>query len=90
MRVSAVTDSYLATRPHVYYAGTHLVNYDPSHYQKNTKTPSSKAFIVANNSSAKERVFLRRREDHQTREELLQRLNYINGVHYSQLNQIHS
>ena len=39
-------------------------------------------------SSTKEKMFLEKRLKHATQEELLQRLNYINGVHCSILHRL--
>ena len=102
MRVSSVTNPYDTLKKHMYYAGTHLVNYDPTHYKKRSTVKTEvengviEKFLKKPNglfdlmffNTTDERIFLKKRVQHQNREELLQRLNYINGVHYSQLNKV--
>ena len=100
MRVSLITNAYDTLKRHMYYAGTHLVHYDPTHYknratiktevengviEKFLKKPNGQLDLLFFNTTD-ERVFLKKRIEHQNREELFQRLNYIKGVHYSQLN----
>ena len=100
MRVSPITNAYDSLKRHIYYAGTHLVQYNPTHY-KNRATVKTKVengviekFLKKPNgqydllffNTTDERMFLKKRIEHHNREELLQRLNYIKGIHYSQLN----
>lgn len=102
MRVSGITDAYDTLKRHMYYAGTHLVNYDPKYYKKRAtvktvvengvvekflKKPNGQLDLLFFNTTD-ERMFLKKRIAHQNREEMFQRLNYIKGVHYSQLNEI--
>lgn len=103
MRVNRIVSSNDSLNPHIYYAGTHLVPYDPTHYSNRAKVKTfvedgvfEKYLEKANGqldlmvtSSTKERIFLEKRIEHTNREELFQRLNYISGVHYSQKNRIH-
>ena len=98
VRVSNITSSYDTMKQHMYYAGTHLVNYDPTHYKKRATVTTEiengviEKFLEKPNgqrdlmffNTTDERMFLKKRIQHQNREELLQRLNYITGVHYSQ------
>ena len=102
MRVNPIVSSNDSLNPHIYYAGTHLVPYDPTHYRNRAKVKTviedgvfEKYLVKANGqldlmsmSSTKERKFLEKRKEHMDREELFQRLNYISGVHYSQKNKI--
>ncbi len=102
MRVSGITNAYDTLKRHMYYAGTHLVNYDPTHYKKRAtietevengviekflKKPNGQLDLIFFNTTD-ERMFLQKRIEHQNREELFQRLNYIKGVHYSQVNKV--
>ena len=102
MRISGIASSYDTLKRHMYYAGTHLVNYDPTHYkeratvktevengvvEKFLEKPNGQLDLMFSNTTD-ERMFLKKRIQHQNREELLQRLNYITGVHYSQSNKI--
>lgn len=97
MRIEKVNPSYDSMKQHVYYAGTHLVNYYPYYYSKNNSNFQNESMDDSNlfNSpfdyeimAVRERDFLQKRIEHQNREELLQRLNYITGVHFSQSNRI--
>ena len=103
MRVNRIVSSNDSLNPHIYYAGTHLVPYDPTHLRNRAKVKTVvengifEKFLEKSNgqldlistSSTKERKFLEKRIEHMTREELFQRLNYISGVHYSKKNRIH-
>ena len=104
MRVERVDLGYDALRPHVYYAGTHLVQYDPTHYKNRAKVKTEiergvfEKYLEKPNgqmnlmftSSTQERKFLEKRIEHADREEMFQRLNYISGVHYSQKNRLYT
>lgn len=102
MRVSHITNAYDALKRQVYYAGTHLALYDRIDFknratvqtevengvvEKYLRKPNGQLDLLYFNTTD-ERVFLKKRLEHQNREELLQRLNYIKGVHFSQLNKI--
>lgn len=103
MRVESVTQTPDTLRKHVYYAGTHLVNYDPTHYKNRAEVVTivengvfEKFLEKANGqldlmftTSTREKQFLAKRLQHSTTEELFQRLNYIHGVHFSKANQLH-
>ena len=103
MRVNRITSSNDALNPHIYYAGTHLVPYDPTHFRNRAKVKTVVENVVfekflekpngqlnlMSTSSTKERKFLEKRIEHANQEELFQRLNYISGVHYSQKHRIH-
>lgn len=103
MRVNRIISSNDSLNPHIYYAGTHLVPYDPTHFRNRAKVKtvvengvfekylekSNGQMDLMSASSTKERKFLEKRIEHMNQEELFQRLNYISGVHYSQKNRIH-
>ena len=96
MRVDKITNTPDALRQQQYYAGTHLALY-PKPLQERAKVVTEvengifKRYLEKENglrdlmttSSTKEKVFLDKRIAHQKREELMQQLNYMNGVHYS-------
>ena len=102
MRVNRVISANDSMKPHVYYAGTHLVHYDPTHYSNRAKGKNVvekgvfEKYLEKFNgqrdlmftSSTQERKFLEQSLEHSANEELLQRLNYISGVHYSQRNKV--
>ena len=96
MRVERVTITPSAVKQQQYYAGTHLALY-PQPLQERprviTKVENGifKRYLekesglrdLLTTSSTKEKLFLEKRLAHSNREELMQRLNYSNGVHYA-------
>lgn len=95
MRVDRVSSAYDTLRPHMYYAGTHLTQYSASHYQDlarqklKTRIERSKNQKEAEHTLKKEtKTFTQHFIEHQEveKKELLKRLNYVSGVHFSQLN----
>lgn len=100
MRVDATTSTPDAYRQNQYYAGTHLAIYDQTSTQnqatviKKFENGIFKRYLEKSNgqrdllstSSTPEKVFLEKRIEHGNREEMLQRLNYKDGAHYSVAN----
>lgn len=100
MRVDAVTTTPDAYRQQQYYAGTHLVHYPISKERANVipkfengifkrylEQPNGQRDLIST-STTREMQFLELRHEHQSREELFQRLNYKNGVHYNTANSL--
>jgi len=97
MRVSKVTTTPDTYRQSQYYAGEHLAYYNPTAIENRAKVRTKvenrifTRYLVKENglqdmistSSTKQKFFLSLSQKHADREELLQRLNYKNGVHYS-------
>lgn len=98
MRVTDVTTNADAYRQSQFYAGEHLAYYyDPTALKNRPKSVMKDANgiftrylekengqrLLVSQSSTKERVFLNKRQQFAKNEELLQQLNYKNGVHYS-------
>ena len=97
MRVDRVTSTPDAYRQSQFYAGTHLALYDPTLLKNRAKVITKvengifERYLEKENtqrtlltaSSTKEKLFLEKRLEHADREELVQQLNYKNGVHYS-------
>lgn len=98
MRVTKITSSIDAYRQSRFYAGEHLAYYyDPTALKNRPKSVIEDEIGIftrylekengqrqlLSQSSTKERVFLEKRLQHAQNEELFQRLNYKNGVHYS-------
>lgn len=96
VRVDRITSTPDAYRQHQYYAGTHLAYYPDLSKERSTviskfengifkrylEKPNGQRDLVSA-STTREKQLLAKREEHSNREELLQRLNYLNGVHYS-------
>ena len=97
LKVSSTVSTFDAYRQQQYYAGTHLVHYpiQPSKqrdesiskfengiFKRYLEKPNGQRDLVLA-STTREKQLLALRQEHQNREELLQRLNYQNGVHYS-------
>ena len=96
VRVDRNTSTPDAYRQHQYYAGTHLAYYPDLSKERSTaitkfengifkrylEKPNGQRNLISA-STTREKQLLAMREDHRTREELFQRLNYPNGVHYS-------
>ena len=96
LKISATVSTPDAYRQQQYYAGTHLAYY-PNYSEERAKSISEfengifKRYLEKANgqrdltmtSTTREKQFLELRNEHRNREELLQRLNYQNGVHYS-------
>ena len=100
MRVTAVTTTPDAYKQQQYYAGTHLAMYpnllteqraivvtevENSIFKRYLEKANGQRDLLTT-SSTREKMFLEKRIEHQIREELMQRLNYMNGVHYSAAN----
>jgi ethanolamine utilization cobalamin adenosyltransferase len=90
MRVERVSSAYDTLRPHMYYAGTHLVQYSPSHYQDLAKARAERSNKKEHEPSSNEvkKSFEQHFVEQQQveKKDLIKRLNYVSGVHYSQLN----
>lgn len=96
VRVDRITSTPDAYRQQQYYAGTHLAYYPDLSKERSTaiskfengifkrylEKPNGQRDLVSA-STTREKQLLEMREEHRSREELLQRLNYSNGVHYS-------
>lgn len=103
LRVDAIVSTPDAYRQQQYYAGTHLAHY-PNYATERAEVVSKfengifKRYLEKPNgqrdltmfSTTREKQFLALRLEHRNREELLQRLNYRNGVHYSVQHSIQS
>lgn len=104
LKVDATVSTPDAYRQQQYYAGTHLVHYSKQSlkqrdegiskfengiFKRYLEKPNGQRDLVLT-STTKERQFLALRQEHQHREELLQRLNYQNGVHYSAQHSLHA
>ena len=97
LKISSTISTPDAYRQQQYYAGTHLAHYPIQSSKQRDESISKfengifKRYLEKPNgqrdlvlfSTTKERQFLDLRQQHRNREELLQRLNYQNGVHYS-------
>ena len=94
-RADINSNAYKQTQFHV---GEHLAYYDNPIDRKNRPQVHTEVesgiftrYLEKHNgqrsllttSSTKERMFMERRQEHADREELMQRLNYTNGMHYS-------
>ncbi|MEK4626723.1 MAG: hypothetical protein ABS944_15450 [Solibacillus sp.] len=101
LKVDSIVSTPDAYRQHQYYAGTHLVHY-PNLSQERTQIipkfengifkrylekPNGQRDLIST-STTREKQFLSLRQEHHNREELLQRLSYNNGVHYSAQNSL--
>lgn len=96
LKVNAIVSTPDAYRQQQYYAGTHLAYY-PNYSKERDQVISKfengifKRYLEKPNglrdltmmSTTREKQFIQLRNEHRNREELLQRLNYQNGVHYS-------
>ena len=96
MRVDSITSISNALKRQQYYAGTHLALY-PRPLQQRARVVTEvengifKRYLEKENglrdllttSSTKAKQFLEKRLEHSKREELMQKLNYSNGVHYA-------
>lgn len=96
MRVEGVTTTPNALKQQQYYAGTHLALYPkPTKQRAEVVTEVENGIFrrylekesglrdLMTTSTIKEKQFLEKRQQHADREELMQRLNYSNGVHYA-------
>ncbi|MER1998750.1 MAG: hypothetical protein ABS882_03175 [Lysinibacillus sp.] len=98
MRVNNISTNKDAYRQTQFYAGEHLAYYyDPTALKNRPKSIIKDAngiftrYLekvngqrqVVSQSTTKEKIFLEKRQQHAHNEELFQRLNYKNGVHYS-------
>ena len=93
IKVAATVSTPDAYRQQQFYAGTHLVLYSKQRneviskfengiFKRYLEKPNGQRDLILT-STTREKQFLALRQEHQQREELLQRLNYQNGVHYS-------
>jgi hypothetical protein len=97
LKINSTVSTPDAYRQQQYYAGTHLVYYpiqtskqrdesiskfENGIFKRYLEKPNGQRDLVLA-STTKEKQFLKLRQEHQNREELLQRLNYQNGIHYS-------
>ena len=96
LRVDSIVSTPDAYRQQQYYAGTHLAYY-PNYSEERAKAVSKfengifKRYFfflffqrdLTMTSTTREKQFLALRDEHRNREELFQRLNYQNGVHFS-------
>lgn len=96
LKVDSITSTPDAYRQHQYYAGTHLAYYpnlseeramaiskfENGIFKRYLEKPNGQRDLISA-STTREKQFLHLRQDHRNREELFQRLNYANGVHYS-------
>ena len=92
-RISSTPDAY---RQQQYYAGTHLALYpklskeravaiskfENGIFKRYLEKPNGQRDLISA-STTREKQLLNLRQEHRNREELLQRLNYSSGVHYS-------
>lgn len=96
LKVDHITSTPDAYRQQQYYAGTHLALYPKPSKERAVaiskfengifkryleKSNGQRDLILA--STTREKQLLNLRQEHRNREELFQRLNYSNGVHYS-------
>ncbi|MEK4227904.1 hypothetical protein [Solibacillus sp. FSL H8-0538] len=102
MRVLLATSTSESFRSNNYNARTHFAIYDPTSLENRAtvvtkfengiykryleKANGQRDLLIA--SSTREKMFLEKRIKHANREEMMQRLNYTNGVHYSTINNI--
>ena len=94
MRVGRVNINSNAYKQTQFHAGEHLAYYDrknrPQFYTevedgiftRYLEKPNGQRDLLTA-SSTKEEMFMERRQEHADLEELMQRLNYTNGMHYS-------
>jgi peptidase E len=100
LKVDAIVSTPDAYRQQQYYAGTHLVHYPISKeraqiipkfengiFKRYLEKPNGQRDLIST-STTREKQFLSLRQEHHNREELFQRLNYQNGVHYSAQNSL--
>ena len=99
MKFSPSSSTFDAYKQNRQYAGEHLAYYNPTDLKNRpqvVKEVENGIFTrylekangqrdLLTTSSTKEKMFLEKRLKHACQEELLQRLNYVNGVHYSTL-----
>lgn len=95
MRVDSIYRTPDAYKKSQFYAGTHLSPYRDLPKRGQVITEVEKGIFtrylekesglrdLLTTSSTTEKVFLKQRNAHRDREELLQQLNYTNGIHYS-------
>ena len=96
MRVEGTMTTPNALKQQQYYAGTHLALYPkPTKQRAEVVTEVENGIFrrflekesglrdLMTTSTTKEKQFLQKRHQHADREELMQRLNYSNGVHYA-------
>lgn len=96
LRIDAISSTPDAYRQQQYYAGTHLAHYpnplknrvqiiptfENGIFKRYLEKPNGQRNLISS-STTREKQFLALRQEHRNREELFQRLNYKNGVHYS-------
>lgn len=96
MKVDSTYARFDANRQQQYYAGTHLAYYpnvlkeramvinevENGIFKRYLEKENGQRDLIST-STTREKQFLALRQEHRNREELLQQLNYKNGVHYS-------
>ncbi|ATP38617.1 hypothetical protein CSE16_00320 [Solibacillus sp. R5-41] len=102
MKVDSTYARFDANRQQQYYAGTHLAYYpnvlkeraivinkfENGIFKRYLEKANGQRDLIST-STTREKQFLALRQEHRNREELLQQLNYKNGVHYSVSNALH-
>lgn len=103
MKVNRVTTTPDAYRQSQFYSGEHLAYYynptDPKNRANVVTKVENGIFVrylekesgqrdLLTTSSTKHKQHLEKSLEHTAREELMQKLNYMNGVHYSAANPI--
>lgn len=102
MKVERTYARFDANRQQQYYAGTHLANYpnvlkeravvikefENGIFKRYLEKANGQRDLIST-STTREKQFLALRQENHNREELLQQLNYKNGVHYSMSNALH-
>lgn len=105
MKVKAITTTPDAYRQTQYYAGEHLAyyydptapknrarvvtNFEDGIFTRHLEKQNGQRDLLMT-SSTKGAQYLEKSINHASREELMQRLNYTNGVHYSALHKLYS
>ena len=103
LKVDAIVSTPDAYRQQQYYAGTHLAYYPDSTeqrahaiskfengiFKRYLEKPNGQRDLISM-STTREKQLLGLRQEHRNREELFQRLNYQNCVHYSVQHSINS
>lgn len=97
MKVNHIPTTFNPYKQNRQYAGEHLAYYDnPTDIKNRSQVITDEengiftTYLEKENGqrdllttcSTNEKIFLKKRLKHASQEELLQRLNYVNGVHY--------
>lgn len=102
MKVDGTYTRFDANRQQQYYAGTHLAYYpnmlkeravvinefENGIFKRYLEKANGQRDLIST-STTREKQFLALRQENHNREELLQQLNYKNGVQYSMSNALH-